>query len=56
VPNLGLWFNPEGSQPLAQSSRHALSDLLQEMAGLVIHFEVVPQPLWSLSTKTNHYG
>ena len=59
VPNLGPWFNAEGSQLLAQSSHHALLELLQEMAGLVDHFRVMPQPqfqplistsflLWSL--------
>jgi hypothetical protein len=38
VPNLGPWFDAEGSQSLAQSSHHALSDLLQEMVGRVDHF------------------
>lgn len=42
VPNLGPWFDPEESQLLAESSHHALSDLLQEMAGQVGHFGAVP--------------
>jgi len=53
VPNLGPWFDMEGSQLLAQSSHLALSDLLQEMDGRVDHFGAVPQPLWPQSTITN---
>jgi len=30
VPNLGPWFNPEGSQSLVQSGYHELLVLLQE--------------------------
>jgi len=46
VPNHDPLFDVEESQPLTQSSHHALSDLLQEMVGQVDHLEVMPLPLW----------
>lgn len=41
VPNLGPWFDPEGSQPLVQSGYHKLLDLLQIKAGWVSLIAIV---------------
>jgi len=51
LSNLGPWFDTKGSQSLAQSSHHVLSNLLQEMGGRVDHFGVMPQPLWPRSAR-----
>jgi hypothetical protein len=45
VPNLGPWFDSEGSQLLAQGCQHGIEELLQKEAGRVGHFGVVPQLL-----------
>jgi hypothetical protein len=45
MPNLDPWFDPKGSQLLAQNSHYGLSGLLQEKGWL-------GWPLWSSATAS----
>jgi len=57
VPNLGPWFDLEGSQPLVQNSYHRLSYLLHEKgwlgwplwSGVTTTMELVRQNIWSIN-------